>query len=88
MLGQLGPAAEPRALGHGAGATFICSLDFEMDAIADELRKNPLHICDDDQIAFRQLQKLRMPDLSKEQWLELFEVRREQLHCSARSPDA
>jgi len=41
----------------------------EMDAIADVLHRSRLHNCDDDQIAFRQLQKARRPDLSKEEFL-------------------
>ena len=38
----------------------------EMDEIADELRENPEHVLGDDEIAFRQLQKFRGPDLSKQ----------------------
>jgi hypothetical protein len=49
----------------------------EMDTIADELRENPKHIADDDQIAFRQLQRLRLPDLSTQQFLDLFAVWRD-----------
>jgi hypothetical protein len=49
----------------------------EMDTIADELRKNPKHIADDEQIAFRQLQRLRLPDLSTQQFLDLFAVWRD-----------
>jgi hypothetical protein len=37
----------------------------EMTRIADELRSHPLHVEVDDQIAFRQLQKHRRPDLSE-----------------------
>jgi hypothetical protein len=44
----------------------------EMDAIADDLRTHPKHIADDDEIAFRQLQRLRLPDLSKEQFRDLY----------------
>jgi hypothetical protein len=47
----------------------------EMDAIADAARAhNPLHSAADDQIAFRQLQEERYPDLTKQQWLELFDA--------------
>ena len=44
----------------------------EMDKIADILRGDPLHVPEDCQIAFRQLQKKRLPDLTKEQFLDLF----------------
>jgi hypothetical protein len=54
----------------------------EMDQIADELRTHGGHVPDDDQIAFRQLQKVRLPDLDKQEWLDLFEVWR--LHYRAR----
>jgi hypothetical protein len=53
-----------------------------MDQIADELREHPKHIPDDDQIAFRQLQRKRLPGLSQREWLELFVVWRE--HYDAR----
>jgi hypothetical protein len=46
----------------------------EMDEIAHALRTKPHQISDDDQIAFRQSQKRRHPDLTKEQWLALFAV--------------
>jgi hypothetical protein len=46
----------------------------EMDQIADELRTHGGHVPDDHQIAFRQLQKARLPHLTKEQWLDLFEL--------------
>lgn len=46
----------------------------EMDVVAGELRSNPEFIVADDQIAFRQLQKLRGP---QDQWLDLFAVWRE-----------
>jgi hypothetical protein len=49
----------------------------EMNNIADELRNNPRHILEDDQIAFRQLQKARLPHLTREQWLDLFELWRD-----------
>jgi hypothetical protein len=42
----------------------------EMDAIAADLRGNPLHVPDDDQIAFRQLQRVRRPDLGKDEFLD------------------
>jgi hypothetical protein len=54
----------------------------EMDTIADELRTHGGHCPDDDQIAFYQLVRVRRPDLTKEQWLDLFEVWR--LHDDAR----
>jgi hypothetical protein len=46
----------------------------EMDQIADELRTHGGHVPDDDQIAFRQLQKVRLPGLDKQEWLDLFDV--------------
>jgi|AmaraimetFIIA100_FD_contig_71_2521151_length_560_multi_3_in_0_out_0_2 hypothetical protein len=49
----------------------------EMDQIADELRRDPRHIPGDDQIAFRQVQRVRLPDLSREQWTDLFALWRE-----------
>ena len=76
MLRQLWLAAEPRALGHGAGAAFVGSLDFEMDAIAHELRKDSLHTCDDDQLASRQLHKIRLPHLTKEEFLDFLALAR------------
>jgi len=45
----------------------------EMDIIAAELRASPLYGPYDD-IAFRQLQKFRRPELSKLEWLDLYEV--------------
>jgi hypothetical protein len=42
----------------------------EMDPIADELSEHPEHIADDDQIAFRQVQKLPLPNLSTQQFLD------------------
>jgi len=44
----------------------------EMDAIADELRTHEAHIPDDDQVAWRQLQRARLPNLSRQEWLYLF----------------
>ena len=44
----------------------------EMNEIADELRANPLHVPDDDLIAFRQLQRHRRPDLSVAQFRDLY----------------
>jgi len=43
-----------------------------MDAIADELRTHEAHIPDDDQVAWRQLQRARLPNLSRQEWLYLF----------------
>jgi hypothetical protein len=45
----------------------------EMDAIADALRTDARHNEADDAIAFRQLQRSRRPDLSDEQFLDLFD---------------
>jgi hypothetical protein len=54
----------------------------EMDEIADELRTNPEHIAGDDEIAFRDLQRKRRPDLSKQEFRDLFAVWRD--HYRAR----
>jgi len=47
------------------------SLFDEMDAVADDLRRDPWCVEADLQIAFRQLQKRRRPDLTEAQFLEL-----------------
>jgi hypothetical protein len=54
-----------------------------MDSLADGCRSNSLHVPDDDQIAFRQLQKVRMPELSPQQSLDLYAVWRD--HYDARA---
>jgi len=54
----------------------------EMDEIADELRTNAEHIAGDDQIAFRDLQRRRRPDLDKAEFFDLFAVWRD--HYRAR----
>jgi hypothetical protein len=50
----------------------------EMESAADALRaSNPnlrVGLADDLQILFREIQKARRPELSKEEWLELFNV--------------
>jgi hypothetical protein len=46
----------------------------EMDKLAGELREHPKHIDSDDEIAFRQLQRLRRPELSVQQFPDLFEL--------------
>jgi hypothetical protein len=48
-----------------------------MTRIADELRSSPRHVEVDDQIAFCQLQRVRVPGLTKQQWLDLFELWRD-----------
>jgi hypothetical protein len=50
----------------------LINLFVEMDRIADEIRANPTHVNDDDQFAFRQLQKMLLPDLSREQFLYMY----------------
>jgi hypothetical protein len=45
-----------------------------MDRIADELRTNPTHVDQDDQIAFRQLQKMLLPDFPREQFLYVYDL--------------
>jgi len=50
----------------------------EMSLIADELRTNPDHIPADDKCAFRQLQRIRRPDLRPDEWQDLFETWRDQ----------
>jgi hypothetical protein len=53
----------------------------EMDAIADALRESDPtlreSLCDELQLEFRQLQRRRMPDLSKDEFLDLFHVWRD-----------
>jgi len=46
----------------------------EMDGYADRFRKNPLHIEADNEIGFRQLQKIRLDKLSEAQSRDLFEL--------------
>jgi hypothetical protein len=50
----------------------------EMDHLADVLRENDPtlreSLCDELQLEFRQLQKRRMPTLSKDEFLDLFHV--------------
>ena len=48
------------------------SLFDEMDAVADDLHRDPWCVEADLQIAFRQLQQRRRPDLSDAQCLDLF----------------
>ena len=55
----------------------------EMDQIADELRQNEHFIADDLQIAFRQLQKLRLPNLSVTEFHDLFDVWRDRYRAQA-----
>jgi len=43
----------------------------QMHRTADKLRANPAHVPDDDQIAFRILQRI-YGDLTRAQWLDLF----------------
>jgi len=49
----------------------------EMDQIATELRAQPMFVESDLQIAFRQLQRARLPKLSHEGFLYAFEIWRE-----------
>jgi hypothetical protein len=49
----------------------------QWDTLANELRTHPGQVPDDDKIAFRQVQKARLPDLSRETWLDLFELWRD-----------
>jgi len=46
----------------------------EFDEIATELRAHPKFIESDLQIAFRQLQRVRLPNLSRESFLYAFEI--------------
>jgi hypothetical protein len=52
----------------------MASVFSEMDTVAEELRRDPMFVAGDLQIAFRQLQKLRKPNLSREDWLWLFDL--------------
>jgi hypothetical protein len=49
----------------------------EMDEAAAQLRPHPMFVEDDLQIAFRQLQRMRVPNLSRDEWLWLFEMWRD-----------
>jgi hypothetical protein len=60
----------------------------EMDEIADEIRTNPEHIEADDEIAFRDLQRIRRPDLSKQQFRDLFAVWRDRYQARQVIDDA
>jgi hypothetical protein len=59
----------------------MTSLFDEMDTIADAVRRNNPDIreglSDELQLEFRQGQRRRMPELSREHWLELFAVWRD-----------
>jgi len=50
----------------------MTNLFAEMDVVAEELRKHPMFVPDDLQIAFYQLQRTRLGNLSREDWLWLF----------------
>lgn len=67
-------------------ATPPCDLLSEMDIVADELRTNQEHVEGDDQIAFRQLLRLRGFDLTRAQFLDLYGLWREfyRARCEAR----
>jgi len=49
----------------------VTHLFAEFNQIADKLRSHPRHVAADDEIAFRQLQQRRRPDLSDAQCLDL-----------------
>src|SRR5262245_39441491 len=44
----------------------------QMHRTADKLRANPAHVPDDDQVAFRMLQRIYGDHLTRAQWLDLF----------------
>ena len=44
----------------------------QMDAVADKIRANPEHVNDDDQFAFYQLQKMLLPHLSRDEYLDMY----------------
>ncbi|MCP3462532.1 hypothetical protein [Bradyrhizobium sp. CCGUVB23] len=47
----------------------------EMDQAADAMRESGAHVRRHDlQLVFREIQQAHMPHLSREQWLELFEL--------------
>ena len=52
----------------------LTSLFDEMDAIDGELNRDPTYVREDSQIAFRALQKKALPDLTKEEFLNLFRL--------------
>jgi len=44
----------------------------QMHCTADKLRLHPAHVPDDDQVAFRMLQRIYGDHLTRAQWLDLF----------------
>jgi hypothetical protein len=60
----------------------------EMDQVADELRGNPQHIAGDDEIEFRQVQRLRRPDLSREEFVYLFTLWRDHYRTRAQAKES
>ena len=44
----------------------------QMHCTADKLRLHPAHVPDDDHVAFRMLQRIYGPHLTRRQWLDLF----------------
>src|SRR5262245_55287782 len=52
----------------------LTNLFDDMDRIADAIRVNPIHIDQDDKIAFRQLQRMSLPDLSREDFLYVYDL--------------
>jgi len=71
LPGSYGPYDHPvlRNLPEAPPSDFL----IEMDGIADEIRQSEKFIPDDLQIAFRQLQRLRCPQLSLQQVADLFD---------------
>src|SRR5215469_434413 len=55
-------------------AATLSDLLSEMHIIADEIRCNPEHIEGDDQIAFRRLLRLRDFDVTRAQFLDLYDL--------------
>jgi hypothetical protein len=64
----------------------------QMHRTADKLRLQPAHVPDDDQIAFRMLQRIYGDHLTRAQWLDLFaewrDLYRARCERVSASPDA
>jgi hypothetical protein len=69
--------------GTGMTEADVHALFADMDEVDDEARTDPLHVGEDEQIAFRALQKQRHGQLDRRQWLDLYEAWR--IHDEARS---
>ena len=71
--------------GTGLQKADVHALFAQMDEIAADARTDPLHVVEDEQIAFRALQKFRHAKLDRQQWLDMFRAWR--VHDAARRRD-